>query len=268
MRVLISNDDGINAPGIAFLAKVMRTVAQEVYVVAPASNQSAVSHSLSIRKDMLLKRVYFPAEVTEAYSLEGTPADCVKVGLNWVLRDKKPDFVITGMNNGYNAGFDTRYSGTIAGAIEGLYHGIPSIAVSAGRTVFGYRETDFPDIQAGPALTESRAGMNYGVSLPLEVVAEVLKEVMAERQLPDQLWNVNFPGCKKEDISGIYRTCLDSHSFFLDEYGGTRISDEETSIRLMDVLNDSPEEGSDIWSLNQNMISVTPISIAVLKNRL
>ena len=129
MNVLISNDDGIKAQGLIELAKALSQVAT-VYVVAPDTQKSATSHCISIRGDLKMKKVKMEG-VAEAYSLSGTPADCVKLGL-FALEKKgiKIDAVYSGINHGGNLGTDVMYSGTVSAAAEGLFKGIPSVAVS------------------------------------------------------------------------------------------------------------------------------------------
>lgn len=129
MRILFCNDDGIKAAGIQILAKTF-TEDHEVYIVAPDTERSAFSHSLTIFKDLHLKMEETIPGVKAAYSTSGTPADCVKFAILHIMKDCKPDLVISGINNGPNLGSDIMYSGTVAGAMEAAYLGIPAIAVS------------------------------------------------------------------------------------------------------------------------------------------
>lgn len=129
MNILISNDDGIDAIGIKKLVEAMGTCA-DIYVVAPDTQRSASSHALSLRKEITVRQVEFPGAV---YALEcdGTPADCVKLGLDLLKRKGiKMDAVYSGINLGANLGTDNMYSGTVSAAAEGLLEGIPAVAVS------------------------------------------------------------------------------------------------------------------------------------------
>ena len=129
MNILIVNDDSISAPGIAVLVKAAAELG-EVWVVAPKHQCSAMSQKLTIHGDMELEQVKdFPVAVKGAYALDGTPVDCVKVALNHILKEK-PDFVFSGINNGYNTGYDIAYSGTLGAAFESARCGIPAIALS------------------------------------------------------------------------------------------------------------------------------------------
>lgn len=128
MKILVSNDDGIFSPGILALAKAMCEIADEVLVVAPDVEQSAVGHGITVRRPLRYKetKLDLPAHA-RAYRVDGTPADCVVLG---ALSESKPDLVVSGINLGSNLGYDVTHSGTVAAAIEGMTLGIPSIAFS------------------------------------------------------------------------------------------------------------------------------------------
>ena len=125
LRILISNDDGINAPGIKVLERIARTLSKDVWVVAPETEQSAAGHSLTIRRPLRVRKVS-----ARRYAVDGTPTDAVLLGVNHVLKGKKPHLVLSGINRGSNLGEDVTYSGTVAAAMEGTILGIPSIALS------------------------------------------------------------------------------------------------------------------------------------------
>ena len=127
-RILVTNDDGIHAPGIKVLTRIAKSLSKDVWVVAPASEQSAASHSLTLRRP-LRKRRFGPRR----FSVDGTPTDCVLVAQNHVLKDRPADLVLSGINHGANLGEDVHYSGTIAAAVEGALLGVPSIAFSQMR---------------------------------------------------------------------------------------------------------------------------------------
>ena len=116
MNILIVNDDSIYAPGIELLAKAAAQLGR-VWVVAPAQQCSAMSHKITIWGNLHIEKVdNFPVEVEGAYKVEGSPADCVKVALDYIL-EEKPDYVFSGINNGYNVGYEIAYSGTMAAAV-------------------------------------------------------------------------------------------------------------------------------------------------------
>ena len=124
-RVLISNDDGINAPGLKALEGVMRKLAREAWVVAPETEQSAASHSLTLRQPLRVRKIS-----ARRFAAHGTPTDSVLLGVNKVMQDNPPDLVISGINRGGNLGEDVIYSGTVAAALEGTLLGFPAIALS------------------------------------------------------------------------------------------------------------------------------------------
>ena len=124
-RVLISNDDGIHAPGIALLERIMRRLAGDVWVVAPETEQSSASHSLTVRRPLRVRR-----SSDRRYAVDGTPTDSVLLAVHQILRDRPPDLVVSGINRGVNLGEDVHYSGTVAAAMEATLLGIRSIAFS------------------------------------------------------------------------------------------------------------------------------------------
>ena len=132
MRILVVNDDGIQAPGIRKLAELARQFG-EVTVAAPKSQCSGMSHRITVDLGMEIAKVDFPVEGVEAYSIDGTPADCVKLAIGNVLKEK-PDVVFSGINKGYNIGYEILYSGTVGAAMEALVHGVPAIAYSQDDT--------------------------------------------------------------------------------------------------------------------------------------
>ncbi|RJQ28283.1 MAG: 5'/3'-nucleotidase SurE [Peptococcaceae bacterium] len=137
MRILISNDDGILAEGITLLRKVLAEVA-EVFVIAPDRERSATGHKITMHRPLRIKELEVDAGQCRCWAVDGTPADCVKLGLEALLPEP-PDLVISGINGGPNLGIDVLYSGTVSAAIEGIINDIPSIAVSLA----SYQDPDF-----------------------------------------------------------------------------------------------------------------------------
>jgi len=162
-RILVTNDDGVEADGLLALADALTAVG-EVTVVAPAEESSAVSHALTLRRPLCLTRI------SESwYSVDGTPTDCVNLGVTDVL-GALPDLVVSGINNGLNVGEDVTYSGTVGGALEGVLLGAPGIAVS---------------------LQRSDERMDYGPAA--EVARRLADTVLAQGLPPHTLLNVNVP---------------------------------------------------------------------------
>ena len=192
MNILVVNDDSIHAPGIHMLAQAASKLG-DVYVVAPASQCSAMSQKLTLRESMTLREIKdFPADVKAAWEVGGTPVDCVKVAIYHVLEDK-PDLVLSGINNGYNAGFDIAYSGTLGAAFEAARNGIPAIAFSApgDAHLTAVEEWLLPILQE---LSEAEAGEG-------------------------NVWNVNFPRLKDHPLKGILRDRIPAYSsMFREDY--------------------------------------------------
>src|ERR1700693_5575125 len=125
MRILLTNDDGIYAPGLGVLEQIAGSLSDDIWVVAPETDQSGVSHSLSLNDPLRLREIG-----PRRFAVKGTPTDCVIIGTRHIIPDGRPDLVLSGVNRGRNAAEDVTYSGTVAGAIEGTVLGIPSFALS------------------------------------------------------------------------------------------------------------------------------------------
>jgi len=189
MRILVTNDDGINAPGLQVLEDIARDVAGpdgEVWIVAPAFEQSGVGHAISYTHPMMIAEMG-----PRRYAAEGAPADCVLAGLYDVMADAPPDLVLSGVNRGNNAAENTMYSGTIGAVIEAALQGIPAIALSQFYGP-GNRDLDNPfeaAAAAGPDLIRTLFGT-------------------AAWDVPDYMlfYNVNFPPCAAVDVKGTVAT--------------------------------------------------------------
>jgi len=174
-RILISNDDGIQSPGIKVLEKVARELSNDVWVVAPEQEQSGASHSLTTRRPLRLNEVG-----RQRYAVDGTPTDCVLVAVKRLLRDRPPDLVLSGINGGSNVGEDLTYSGTVAAAMEATLLGIPAMALSQD-----FRDGEEPPWQTGEA---------YG--------PEVIRRLLHLPWPEHTLFNINFPGVMPREVSG------------------------------------------------------------------
>ena len=176
MRILIVNDDGIRSPGLISLAK-MAVQLGEVWVVAPDNQCSAMSQRISVFGSIHVREVPdFPVRDARAWSISGSPADCVKVALSYVMKEK-PDVVFSGINNGYNVGVDILYSGTVGAAIEALVNGIPAIA-------FSNKTND-----------DQRVSERY--------LLPIAKDLLTREIEPWAIWHVNFPACDPDEIKGL-----------------------------------------------------------------
>ncbi|MGL4729521.1 MAG: 5'/3'-nucleotidase SurE [Bosea sp. (in: a-proteobacteria)] len=179
MRILVTNDDGIHAEGLAVLERIARTLSDDVWIVAPETDQSGVSHSLSLNDPLRLREIS-----PKHFAVKGTPTDCVIMAVRHVMADNLPDLVLSGVNRGQNVAEDVTYSGTIAAAMEGTILGVPSVALSQGY---------------GPV--SGRDGILWDCA---ETHApDVLKRLLKEGIPSGILFNINFPDCAPEEVQGV-----------------------------------------------------------------
>jgi 5'-nucleotidase len=230
MRILVSNDDGVFAPGIKALAKELATIA-EIVVVAPDRNRSGASNSLTLTRPLTVKKMD-----NGYYSVEGTPTDCVHLALTGLLNTTF-DMVVSGINEGANLGDDTLYSGTVAAAMEGRYLGLPAIAVSmAGEQIHHY-----------------------------ETAALITKQLVMQLQtngLPSQtILNVNVPNVPIEQIKEMQVTRLGTR------HCAERVIKEQDPrgrpiywIGRPGVEADSGI-GTDFYAINSGVVSITPLHL-------
>ena len=232
MRILIVNDDSVTAPGIAVLAEAASRLG-EVTVVAPAYQCSAMSQRLTIHDPMALRRVNdFPAPVAAAYSLEGTPVDCVKVALQYIL-DEKPDWVFSGINNGYNVGHDIAYSGTLGAAFEAARSGIPTIAFSS-------------------------AGDKHLSALVLHLDA-IIQQLLDTGTEEGTVWNVNFPPLASKPLEGtLWDRSVARTSLYEERYQGTPQADGSVLLNNVGVPVKEHRigEGTDAEAVRNGFISI------------
>jgi len=178
MRILCTNDDGIHAPGLVALERIARTLSDDVWIVAPETDQSGVSHSLSLNDPLRLREIG-----EKHFAIKGTPTDCVIMGVRHIMFENRPDLILSGVNRGQNVAEDVSYSGTIAGAIEGTILGVSSIALSQAYGPGGRDAVKW-------ACAEHHA-------------PTVIEKILELGMPPNTLVNVNFPDCPPEEVIGI-----------------------------------------------------------------
>ncbi|MCC5963905.1 MAG: 5'/3'-nucleotidase SurE [Rhodobacteraceae bacterium] len=186
MRILVTNDDGINAPGLAVLEEIARSIAGpegEVWVVAPAFEQSGVGHCISYTHPTMIAKLD-----TRRYAAEGSPADCVLAGIYDVLQGAQPDLVLSGVNRGNNSAENALYSGTIGGAMEAALQGLPAIALSQ---YMGPQSEDLPSI--------FDAAIGHGEA----VVRRLLDQAIWDKGDYRLFYNVNFPPVGTGAVKGM-----------------------------------------------------------------
>ena len=235
-NILIVNDDGIEAYGIAKLAAMAANFG-DVWVVAPEGQCSGMSQRLTIFSELNVQEREFPATVRAAYSVSGTPADCVKVALKSLL-PVWPDYVFSGINAGFNAGYDIAYSGTVGAAMEAVLHDIPAIAFSTQHDG-SYEITD-------------------------KYLMPIAEELM-QKSNAGEIWNVNFPGGQACDFKGIIRGTEAAQSFFFEN--DYRKLEQEGKIVFTPFAkllgpNDAPK-GTDVWAVLNGYIAIGRIKNAL-----
>ena len=234
MKILIVNDDGIQGVGLFKLAEVL-CKEHQVTVVAPHTQKSGFSHSLSFHKTI----TYAPYNLglpIAAYSLTGTPCDCVKFAIDVLMKDSLPDLILCGINDDYNLGTDVVYSATVNAALEGTLLGFPSVAVSIGR--------------------ENTADFSY----PAEFVKNNLQALLSLKRNDTVCYSINFPSYKREEIKGIRFATLGLRKFS-DRYELQQHPDGSGYLLLGEPLplDNSPE--SDVEIIKKGFITITPVSI-------
>lgn len=232
--ILVSNDDGITAPGIRVLVEAMQKLG-EVVVVAPDSPQSGMGHAITIGNTLRLSQVDIFGE-TVAYKCSGTPADCVKLAKHWVLKNRTPDLVVSGINHGSNTSISVLYSGTMSAAVEGAIEGLPSI---------GFSLCDY----------SHDADFSHTVEYVTKIAAQVLKT-----GLPKGLaLNVNFPPKRNENIKGI-KICRQARAKWQEEFD-QRFDPNGRRYFWMagNFVNFDKGEDNDEWAIANNFVSVVPV---------
>ena len=227
MKIFLTNDDGIGSEGLQLLAEALSKRGHEILVIAPLSEKSACSHSLSIRKPMRLKRT---ESAWQAYALDGTPADCVKF-MHLRFADFRPDLIISGINRGENLGRDVHYSGTVGAAMEGGTLGYRALAVSS----------------------DTHQNNNFGEAAG--IVCRNLEALYA-LDFKNTVYNINIPNIPLEQMKGIVFTRLGEHTFD-DHY----VEEEEGVFMLTgDPLpGGESEQDTDVALLREGYVTITPI---------
>ena len=232
--ILVTNDDGINAPGIRTLISIMKDIG-DIVVVAPDSPQSGMGHAITINSTLHSSRITpKDSEITE-YSCSGTPADCVKLAIN-ELMPRKPDLCVAGINHGSNSSINVIYSGTMSAAIEAGIEGIPAI----GFSLLDYRwNADFEQSKSFISMITLNA-LNNGI--PKGVVL-----------------NVNIPSVKKSDIKGV-KICRQAMAYWIEEFDKRKNPlGQEYYWLTGKFINEDLGEDTDEWALNNNFISIVPV---------
>jgi 5'-nucleotidase len=232
--ILVTNDDGIIAPGIKALIEVMETLG-EVVVVAPDSPQSAMGHAITINNTLYIDKIKLSFTEAEAYTCSGTPVDCVKMAVHEIL-DRKPDLCVSGVNHGSNSSINVIYSGTMSAAMEAGIEGIPAIGFSL---------------------------LDYSWNADFEPIKKFIKSIASEvleKGLPEGIvLNVNFPKTKEEDIKGI-KVARQAKATWEERFDKrTNPQGKEYYWLTGEFVNHDAGEDTDEWALANQYISVVPV---------
>ena len=232
--ILVTNDDGINAPGIRTLISVVKNIG-DVIVVAPDSPQSGMGHAITINSTLHSSRITPKNSEIIEYSCSGTPADCVKLAIN-ELMPRKPDLCVSGINHGSNSSINVIYSGTMSAAIEAGIEGVPSIGFSLLDYSWNADFSQSKDYIRKITLNALNSGIPKGVVL-----------------------NVNIPAVKKSDIKGV-KICRQAKAYWVEEFDKRKNPlGQEYYWLTGKFVNKDQGEDTDEWALKNNYISIVPV---------
>jgi len=235
MRILLTNDDGIHAPGLETLERIARALSDDIWIVAPDEENSGAGHSLSLADPIRYRKI-----AERRYEVRGTPTDCVVMAARKILPGA-PDLVLSGVNHGQNIADDVTYSGTIAAAMEGTLLGFRSIALSQVTGIHGN-------------------GLSFEVAE--HYGANVVSKLMTMSFGPGVLMNVNFPDCRPDELHGIEVTRQgkrDVNLLTVDE----RVDARGKNYYWLGFKREcgNPAAGTDLWAVFNKRISVTPLHL-------
>ena len=232
--ILVTNDDGVTAPGIRALIAVMKTLG-DVVVVAPDSPQSATGHAITINNTLYINKIDIDPDIETEYSCSGTPVDCVKFAVNEILH-RKPDLCVSGVNHGSNSSINVIYSGTMSAAVEAGIEGIPAI---------GFSLSDF----------EWNADFE-----PVKAFVKKITLQTLENQLPKGVvLNVNFPKLKENEIKGI-KICRQAKAYYAQKFDKRQTPFGKDYYWLTGkFVNEDQGEDTDEWALENGYISIVPV---------
>jgi 5'-nucleotidase len=237
----LTNDDGINAPGMKVMQRIASALSDDVWVVAPETEHSGAGHSLTLTAPLRLRKIS-----TRKFAVRGTPTDCVMMAINQVMAEKPPDLLLSGVNRGANMGEDVTYSGTIAAAMEGTLVGVPSIALSqsfANRKVMHW------------ATAEKHAG-------------GIIRRLVALGWSREVLMNVNFPDVLPNEVQGI-EVCRQGRRDFSALNIEQRIDAREQPYYWIGFrpIQGTPKTGTDLAVTEAGRIAITPLHLDLTETK-
>ena len=232
--ILVTNDDGITAPGIRALIQIMNTIG-DVIVVAPDRPQSGMGHAITVDNVLHCNPITIDDGPQIEYSCSGTPADCVKMAVNEIL-NRKPDLCVSGINHGANSSINVIYSGTMSAAVEAGIEGVPAI---------GFSLLDF----------NYKADFKQGEEFVKRITLNALKNGIPEATV----LNVNIPKLKKEHIKGI-KICRQANGYWREDFDKRKSPFGKEYYWLSgEFVNKDKGEDTDIWALENGYVSIVPV---------
>ena len=232
--ILVTNDDGINAPGIRTLISIMKDIG-DIVVVAPDSPQSGMGHAITINSTLHSSKITPKDSEIIEYSCSGTPADCVKLAIN-ELMPRKPDLCVSGINHGSNSSINVIYSGTMGAAIEAGIEGVPAI---------GFSLLDY--------------SWNADFNQSKDFIRRIAINVLNNKIPKGVVLNVNIPSIKKSDIKGV-KICRQAMAYWVEEFDKRKNPlGQEYYWLTGKFVNKDQGEDTDEWALNNNYISIVPV---------
>lgn len=238
MRILLTNDDGFEAPGMKILREIAQSLSNDLWIVAPSEEQSGAGHSLTLTRPLRIRQ-----RGDQQYSVDGTPTDSVMLAVAKIMKDGPPDLILSGVNRGANLGEDVTYSGTVSATMEGALAGIPSIALSQAY---------------------ERGGM--GDEVPFEAARlwgeKVLKPLIKQRMDHRTLININFPAVAADQVKGVRVV-----SQGIRDYGRLQIVSNRDPRGFeyhwfgLGPMVETPAHSTDLEAIEDGYISVTPLHL-------
>jgi 5'-nucleotidase len=234
MKILLVNDDGIHGEGLHILAKEIEKE-NEVIIVAPDDQRSACGHSITLGRPLTVKETKIDGVKSKAYSVQGTPADCVRIGVLNLCPNEGIDIIMSGINRGVNLGRDTLYSGTVSAAIEAAINKIPSIAVSAHLN-----------------------GEEINYETAAKYAKKVLKLAKENYIGTNVVLNLNVPSIEENKIKGI-KVCKSGGRLYEDRYKEISRNGDEVTYITNGIINECYDEGTDVHFLRDGYVTLTPL---------
>lgn len=238
MRILLTNDDGFEAPGMKVLLDIAQSLSNDLWIVAPSDEQSGAGHSLTLTRPLRVRQ-----RGDQQYSVDGTPTDSVMLAVAKIMKDGPPDLILSGVNRGANLGEDVTYSGTVSAAMEGALAGIPSIALS-----------------------QAYARENMGNDVPFDAARkwgeQVLRPLVKQRMDHRTLVNINFPAGPAGDVKGVQVV-----SQGIRDYGRLKIVSNRDPRGFeyhwfgLGPMVETPAHSTDLEAIADGYISVTPLHL-------